>query len=437
MSGHSGATTMSHPLPIARLGLPAGALAGQVAVVSGAGRGIGRETARALSYLGAAVVVAEIDEASGAQTAELLRAAGGRALAVPTDVADEGSVAALCERTLAEFKRVDVLVNGAILSPVAALLETDVALWDRVIAVNLRGTFLMCKAFLPAMLARARGTIVNMVSADAMPYLSAYIASKRAIAGLSQSLAPEVGERGVRVIAFGPGLVDTPGLRESGHLLAARLGMSEEQFFSLSLHPAYEGLMPAADAGAATAYLVARLADEYHGEVVDGYTVLERAGYLQAPPAGPPGAPAPVAARRDVGTLARAIDLARQLGALVAQTDAEFNRLPVVLRPLARGGFKRQAGQSTADWRRTAAALTARLERIEAREAAALSELLVGYRTLAGLLGKLAAYYRGAAGQAARFTKDQEFLRRANRIASEREATVRALEAALRELMGA
>jgi len=423
---------------IGRLGLARDELAGQVAVVTGAGRGIGRQVARALAYLGAAVVVAELDEATGAETASLIEAEGGRALCLRTDVADEASVQALAGRTLAELGRADVLVNNAILCPVAGVAEMDVALWDRVMAVNLRGAFLTCRAFLPGMLARGTGTIVNMVSTDAMPGLSAYIASKQGIVGFSQSLAAEVGEGSVHVVAFGPGMVDTPAIRDVSVRLAPRLGMSQEQFLSLSLHPAYDGLMPAADAGAATAYLVARLASEYHGEMVDGYAVLERAGYLQAPTVPAPTPAAETAALPGPGTpgaATQALALAHKLAESVAQTGAEFDKLPFFARPMARGDFKNKAGQSVSDWARTAAELVARLERVQAGDAAALAELRGGHARLADLLERFAAYCRAVPAGTARFTKDQEFLHQVAEIAAEREAAVGALAAALRKIV--
>ncbi len=119
-----------------------------------------------------------------------------------------------------------------------------------------------------------------MVSAEAMPGLSAYIASKQGIVGFSQSLDLEVEASNIQVIAFAPGMVDTPGIRASAPALAPLLGMTEEQFLTTPLHAAYDGLMPPEHAGVATVYLVARLAKEAHGQVINGYEVLEKAGVL-------------------------------------------------------------------------------------------------------------------------------------------------------------
>jgi NAD(P)-dependent dehydrogenase (short-subunit alcohol dehydrogenase family) len=152
--------------------LPPKALVGKLVVISRGGRGIGRAMARALAWEGAAVIIAEIAD-SGAETEQLVTAEGGRVQFIRTDVSDEGSVTVQACQVSAGFGPVDILINNAILCPAGGVLEMDVAVWDRVMAVNLRGTFLMCRAFLPQMLARAQGTIINMISLDGLPYLSA------------------------------------------------------------------------------------------------------------------------------------------------------------------------------------------------------------------------------------------------------------------------
>lgn len=415
---------------IARLGLAQGKLLNQVAVVTGGGRGIGRETARALSWLGARVVIAELSD-EGAETESWIKSLGGAALFIKTDVSSAEGVEALVRKTREAFGPAEILINNAALCPVSPVLEMTADLWDRVQAVNLRGTFLTCKAFLPDMLARGRGTIVNLISAEAMPGLAAYIASKQGITGFSQSLALEVGERGVRVVAFGPGMVDTPAIRAVAPDLAPRLGFTVEQFLHASLHPAYDGLMPAEHAGAAAAYLAAELAGEFHGETVTGYEVLERAGLIQ--PARMPdetGAPAGIATPPAGGgepDLARLIARGRRLREIVAGIEADFAKLPAFVRPMARAGFKGRAGQSLQDWARTAAGLAGILERAAGGEAAAQAELRVSSPRLTGLLGKLIVYLQGVPAETARFTKDAEFLREVKCRTDEQAAEVRAL----------
>lgn len=411
-------------------GLAPEALAGQTALVTGAGRGIGREIARALAALGARVVVAELNEAAGQETADLITAAGGRALALAVDVADAEAVAILIEQARAAFGPVEILINNAILCPAVAVAEMETALWDRVMAVNLRGAFLTCRACLPEMLARRRGTILNLVSTDAMPGLAAYIASKQGLLGFTQSLAVEVGGQGVRVIAFGPGVVDTPGLRGVAPALAPRLGLSEAQFLSLPLHRAYPGLMPAEHAGLAAAYLIARLADEYHGEMVTGYTILERAGVIAAGEGAESG-PAPDAGQA-AGAAHPADELLRQAAALgaqlqgaLAETEAEFNQLPAFIRPLARGGFRNKAGLSLGDWQRAAARLAG----------LAQAQDWVGLRAernrLGPRLGQLNTYFAEVPRETARFTHDADLLRQVEATAQARVRLVTTLRQVL------
>ncbi len=403
-------------LAVERLGLARDTFASQIAVVTGGGRGIGREIVRALAWLGARVVIAEVAD-SGQEVERLVQEAGGGARWVKTDVSSEADVARLAQATGQAYGPADIVINNAILSPSASVMEMDVALWDQVIAVNLRGTFLTCKAFLPEMVARRRGTIVNMISTDAMPYLSAYIASKQGIAAFSQSLAGEVGESGVRVIALAPGFVDTPGLRGAARGLGPRMGLSEEQFMKLSIHPAYAAAMPAEDAAAATAYLLARLAGDYHGEQVTGYTILERAGFIQ--PAGTPAAQqtqavavaSPSQPQSLAAAGAQAREACRRVEQMLAETEAEFAKLPVFVRPMANQGFRSKAGQSMRDWARTAAEVTALVDRVAGGDQAALADLRTRLPRLKQLSSKLAAYYRDVPAETTRFTRDAELLR--------------------------
>ncbi|MEZ4771051.1 MAG: SDR family oxidoreductase [Caldilineales bacterium] len=418
-------------LPAARLNLRPGCFDQDVVVITGAGRGIGREMARAFACWGARVVIAEISD-QGADVEREIRAAGGQALYVRTDVSDVDSVAALAQATHGAFGPASVLINNAIVSPVAPVLEMDVATWDRVLAVNLRGTFLTCKAFLPDMLAQNRGTILNLVSTDAMPGISAYIASKQGIMGFSGSLAAEVGQGGVRVVAFGPGMVDTPGIRsvaESG--LPEQLGFSREQFLGMSLHPAFDGLMPAGYAAAAAVYLVAEAADDYHGESVDGYTLLERSGLIQATsvPAGMVAEAAPPA--RESCSLATTLALCRELEDVLRTTEEEFNQFPLFARPMARSGFKRKAGQSVQDWRRMLDRFGQLTGQAAAGQPQQAAQFAAERSLMAVRLEQLVSYFEAVPAETARFTRDQELLRNVTQVMADRVALVQQLRDAL------
>ena len=184
----------------------------QVAIVAGAGRGIGRAVALAFSREGATVALAARTVSELETVATQIKSRAGRALVVPTDVASETSVAALVEKVLADFKKVDILLTAAGVATFSSLVETKPEEWDRMLAVNLRGVFLSCRAVLPPMMTQRRGTIINIVSVAAkraIPGTAAYAASKHAVLGLTQVLAEEVRSHGIRVGALCPGAVDT------------------------------------------------------------------------------------------------------------------------------------------------------------------------------------------------------------------------------------
>lgn len=381
--------------------------AGHVIVVTGAGQGIGLQLARAYALLGGKVILAELSE-TGQEAENQIRAEGGDVLFVQTDISDIEAVNRLAHITHEQYGAVSVLINNAIYIREAGVMDMPVEIWDRTIAVNLRGTFLTCQVFLPDMLRQRFGTILNMVSTDAMPGLAAYIASKQGITGFSQSLAQEVGGAGVRVVPFAPGMVDTPGIRSVAQGLAPRLGLQPEQFLGLSLHAAYTGLMPAEHAAAAAAYLTLHLADEFHGQVVNGYDILERAGLLRSQADVPEMTNAP--AKTDIveGSV-----LIRQLVNILIETEEEFNRLPIFVRPMARQGFKTKSGKSLADWKRLLIALEANPSPVPLN----LSEMLE----------KLANYYREVPKETARFTRDGETLRQVAELSSQRIGVIQEL----------
>ena len=191
-----------------------GRLEGRVAVVTGAASGIGRGIAVAFAREGADValvdLVAEAD--AGAALAEV-RAHGREPLFVRADVADEADVRAMAEQVLGQFGRVDVLVNNAGIFTQSLVEDLPVADWDRVLAVNLRGTFLCTRVLLGQMLERGSGRVINIASQLGQiggVEVAHYAASKAAVIGLTKSLAREVARRGVLVNAIAPGPVVTP-----------------------------------------------------------------------------------------------------------------------------------------------------------------------------------------------------------------------------------
>jgi 3-oxoacyl-[acyl-carrier protein] reductase len=190
-----------------------GKLDGSVTLVTGASRGIGAAIATAFGREGAMVAVnyhRSPDRA--AEVVAAIEKAGGKALALGGDVADGAAVRALVERTVAAFGPIDVLVNNAGILNAAPLDQMSDAVWDEMMATNLRSVFLCARAVLPAMLARGRGKIINVTSQlgqKGMPNHSHYAAAKAGVIGFTRALAREVGPRGIHVNAIAPGPIET------------------------------------------------------------------------------------------------------------------------------------------------------------------------------------------------------------------------------------
>lgn len=189
-------------------------LNGKVAVVTGAAGGIGTAISIVFAAAGAKVVVCDLDRAAINHTVDAVRSNGGNAVGVQADVTLERSVTALVETVTGREQRVDVLVNCAGITVPKAAMELALEEWNRVIGVNLTGTFLCCRSFAPALGESGGGSIVNLSSihglvAPALHPSSAYAAAKAGVLGLTRSLAAEWGQLGIRVNAICPGYVRT------------------------------------------------------------------------------------------------------------------------------------------------------------------------------------------------------------------------------------
>lgn len=189
-------------------------LHGKVAMVTGAGRGLGLAMARALADVGAAIVVAELDPVTADSAAAELREFGVETLAVPTDVTDPGSVQAAVDQTVAAFGQLDVLVNNAGISIWHAAEDMPYDVWRKVMDINVDGVFLCAQAAGRVMLQQGRGSIINIGSMSGrivnIPQLQTnYNASKAAVVHMTRSLAVEWASRGVRVNCISPGPMET------------------------------------------------------------------------------------------------------------------------------------------------------------------------------------------------------------------------------------
>ncbi|MGA2519615.1 MAG: SDR family oxidoreductase [Acidimicrobiales bacterium] len=189
---------------------------GKVAVVTGAGRGIGRAYAEGLGVCGASVVAADIDEDGARETAALIEAAGGTAIGVPVDIADLGSVRALADAAAGRYGGVDFLVNNAAIfggMKLDLLITVDWEYLQRFMAVNMFGALACTRACYPSMAARGGGAVVNQSSTAAYLYAGYYGWAKAGVNSLTQQLAHELGGMQIRVNAIAPGPTDTEAAR--------------------------------------------------------------------------------------------------------------------------------------------------------------------------------------------------------------------------------
>jgi 3-oxoacyl-[acyl-carrier protein] reductase len=249
----------------------------QVALVTGAGRGLGQAIARALHRNGYKVAVTDVDEAAAVSLAQSLSADGSTARAYKLDVTSAQQVADVFASITRDLGLPDALVNNAGVYPSHPILDMPEAAWDRVVDTNLKGAFLCCQAFARLRLAPTGGAIVNIASTAAFSArvgAAHYSASKAGLVMLTKSLAQELGPYGIRVNAVAPGLIEV----EAGHVSAEY----KEAF--LKMVPR-ERVGSPEDVAAAVGFLLSQTADYINGEciVVDGGFLAGRS-LLQAKP---------------------------------------------------------------------------------------------------------------------------------------------------------
>lgn len=264
---------MANPLLISKGKLNQNSLRDQVAIVTGSGRGIGFEAARSLAWLGAKVIIAEIDKKTGTETSLKIKKEMGNdsAYFIHTDVADERSIKNLANESFKIFKKVDIVLNNATKVSIGSVKDTEIKNWDIGYQINLRGPVNLAKVFLPGMLERNKGTFVCVSSSGAAPYMGAYEVFKTAQVELSNTLSLELEGTGVNVFTIGPGLVKTPGAMESIEKLAPLFKQTVDEFFETGK----DWIISVEAAGAGFAAAIA-LAQVFNGkEVASKYALME------------------------------------------------------------------------------------------------------------------------------------------------------------------
>jgi len=260
-------------LVISQLGLKPDALRGETVIVTGAGGGIGYEAARALLWLGANVVIAEINYQNGLKASETLAKEFNcdRVLFVHTNVGDETSVENLYRRSVAHFNKVDAIINNATIAVIGQVKDLPIEAWDRSYRVNLRGPVLMAKYFLPAMIQRNHG-VFACVSSTGIALLGAYESLKAAQVHLANTLDAELERTNVIAYTIGPGLVLTETASKAIEQVARYASLTMDEFFELHKNV----MLSAEEAGAGFAVSVV-LAEKFRGQEISSIQALKAA----------------------------------------------------------------------------------------------------------------------------------------------------------------
>ena len=372
------------------------ALAGLVAVVTGAGGGIGFEAARALLWLGARVVIAEVDPSAGAGAARRLHREfpGSIVLSIPTDVSDETAVARLVETATRQVGPVDIVLNNATVAPVGEpVAGTPIGDWDRSYAVNLRGPVLLARACLPAMISRGSGTFV-CVSSTGGPFLGAYETLKAAQVALANTLDAELAGTGVTAFTIGPGLVPTETASAAIERLAPRLGMSLDDFWTMNRG----ALVSIEAAGAGFAAAIAQ-AERYAGQEISSTQALVDAGIAVPDADPPPGVSLAMPGERPAETEptpAETVERCHAVRVTLEEQASGWRERSFFERQWMVRDFKQQAGMPAERW----------IESLERLEERLRSPSRVAPYPEVPQLEKLADYYGHLADLARGYVKD-------------------------------
>jgi NAD(P)-dependent dehydrogenase (short-subunit alcohol dehydrogenase family) len=314
-------------------------LQGQIAIITGAGRGIGFEAARALIWLGAKVAIAEIDRECGRAAEKQLNDefGMGSAVFIRTDVGRGRDVARLKRQVLKLLSKVDIIINNATITPMGAVKDVDIKDWDASYRVNLRGPVLLARAFLPGMLERDYGVFV-CVSSVGEAYMGAYETFKSAQVHLASTIDAELEGKGVHAFTIDPGLVRTPGLQAAVEELAPLYGKTVEEFYAISQE--HELTTKAAGAGFAAAVA---LASSFRGQEISSKQALIAAGiHIEEQPR----TGSQLSAEQSV----QALDLCHRVHQTLKEQSGGWQERSLFERQWLHRDFKKNAGMPVERW---------------------------------------------------------------------------------------
>ena len=348
-------------------------LADKIVLVTGAGGGIGYEACRALLWLGARVVVAELNKPNGADSARRLNAefGPGSAIFIHTDVGDERSVANLQKQALKHYGKVDIVINNATVASLGAVKDVSIQTWDRSYRVNLRGPVLLARAFLPGMLERKYGVFV-CVSSLGTAYMGAYEAMKAAQVHLGTTLDAELENSGVCAFTIGPGFVPTQTALSAIPQLARMMGISLDDLDVILK----EQTISVEAAGAGFAAAVA-LAEQFKGQETASMPALIAAG-IDVPKDGPVLQISYTQADCD-----QIREFSRKVREVLAEQSGGWKQRSVFEQQWLIRSFKKNAGMTLEEWLQT-------LDRLEQAAGTGSSADLAAIHAP---LGALAGYY--------------------------------------------
>ncbi len=364
-------------------------LAGKTAIVTGAGGGIGYEAARALVWLGARVIIAEIQAQAGKAAEESLTGefGEGRALFVQTDVGDEQSVSQLSERAISWAGKVDIVINNATLAPLGAVKDVPIDIWDTSYRANLRGPVLMAQVFLPAMATRGEGVFI-CVTSKGSGYMGAYETFKAAQEHLAVTLADELDGSGVHIFTIGPGFSPTATADSAIPRLAELMKLPEAELRQMVAPQVIS--VEAAGAGFAAA---AALAERFHGMEIASLQALHAAGIdVEENPQISGGK---IFTDRDLGKIR---ELSSRIRTTLAEQSAGWKKRSIFEQQWLIRSFKKYAGSSVEDW----------LERLRQIENLAANGQAATLTALNCPLDKLAGYYKFLADTAKGYVKNAD-----------------------------